>query len=127
MIPLAISPAALICLGRPQRARLMREMSRVPPGGDTAEFREGMHGEAPGSREMALDRRQLLALPRRELTVRCLEGQLWVTREGDIEDYILGPGQQLAVRRGDRAAVQALRPSRVRLGACQAQDGINGG
>jgi hypothetical protein len=42
---------------------------------------------------------------------------LWLTREGDIEDYILGPGQSFTARRHDKVTVQALRPSRLRLSA----------
>ena len=42
-------------------------------------------------------------------------GVPWLTRNGDIEDYLLSPGQSFAVRRGDRAVVQALQPSRMRL------------
>ena len=38
-----------------------------------------------------------------------------LTRDGDIEDYILGPGQQLAIHAGDLATVQALQPCRLRL------------
>ena len=65
--------------------------------------------------ERGLAKSQLLALPDMDMTLVCLEGELWLTREGDSEDYILGPGGSFTVRRGDRAAVQALRPSRVRI------------
>lgn len=33
------------------------------------------------------------------------EGRVWVTREGDFNDYVLGAGQRLALARGDRVAV----------------------
>ena len=39
-----------------------------------------------------------------------------LTRHGDSEDHILGPGQALAVGRDDRAVIQALRESRFCLG-----------
>lgn len=58
---------------------------------------------------------QMLVLPDENLSLTCLAGELWLTRDGDVEDYILGPGQSFVVRRGDQAAVQALKPSRVRL------------
>lgn len=82
-------------------------------------FHSGMHrrysGLAATERDHSLAARQMLALPDQNLTLVCLAGELWLTRDGDIEDYILGPGQCLTVRRGDQAAVQALRPSRVRV------------
>jgi quercetin dioxygenase-like cupin family protein len=65
--------------------------------------------------ERVLAKSQLLALPDANAKLVCLEGELWLTRDGDSEDYILGPGRSFTVRRGDRAAVQALKPSRVRL------------
>ncbi|MCX7148875.1 MAG: DUF2917 domain-containing protein [Rhodocyclales bacterium] len=82
-------------------------------------FRSGMHRRYSGydrtERDHSLAAREMLALPDRNLTLVCLAGELWVTRDGDIEDYILDPGQHLAIRRGDQAAVQALQPSRVRV------------
>lgn len=44
--------------------------------------------------------------------IRCQRGLLWVTREGDAADYLLGPGEEL---RG-RLLVQALRESEVQVG-----------
>ncbi|NJD33737.1 MAG: DUF2917 domain-containing protein [Betaproteobacteria bacterium] len=67
--------------------------------------------------ERALAKNQLLALPDTSAMLVCLEGELWLTREGDSEDYILGPGRSFAVRSGDRVVVQALQPSRLRLSA----------
>ncbi len=32
-------------------------------------------------------------------------GRVWVTREGDLNDYVLDAGQRLALARGDRVAV----------------------
>lgn len=36
-------------------------------------------------------------------------GSLWVTREGDLHDYVLGAGERLALTRGDRVAVGAWK------------------
>lgn len=49
------------------------------------------------------------ALLKVEHAVRCQSGLLWVTREGDSHDYLLGPGEELT----GRMLVQALRPSEV--------------
>jgi hypothetical protein len=73
-----------------------------------------MHA-GPAAIEEDLEKSRLRLLPARELVVQCLAGELWITRDGDAEDYILGPGQQLAIGRHDQAAVQALRTSRFRL------------
>jgi hypothetical protein len=40
------------------------------------------------------------------LTTRA--GSVWVTRHGDLNDYVLSPGQRLALARGDRVEVGAL-------------------
>ncbi|MDA8261033.1 MAG: DUF2917 domain-containing protein [Betaproteobacteria bacterium] len=65
--------------------------------------------------EHELARREMLLLPAacRQLTV--LAGEVWLTRDGDREDYILSAGDRFAVRAGDMAMLQALQPSRVRV------------
>ncbi len=83
-------------------------------------FHSGMYipgyaDAASSAATYSLAPRQLLALPDENLTVTCLAGELWLTRDGDIEDYILGPGRSLTIRRGDQAAVQALKSSQLRL------------
>ena len=71
--------------------------------------------QAAAEAERLLAKREMLLLPDDAFDVVCLAGELWLTRDGDIEDYILGPGDQLSVKRGDKAALQALQPSRVKL------------
>lgn len=109
-----LQTASLICLERSRRAGLMRLMDAAAPETHGTEFLRGMHAD-PAAVEESLEKRQLRRLPARELVVQCLAGELWITRDGDAEDYILGPGQQLAIGRNDQAAVQALRASRFRL------------
>lgn len=70
---------------------------------------------AATERNHSLAAREMFALPDQNLTLVCLAGELWLTRDGDIEDYILGPGQCMAIQQGDQAAVQALQPSRIRV------------
>ena len=109
----SISLASLLICQPPEirRAAFARRPAPVPADHAT-EFRTGMHGQGV---EQALAKRQLLALPDANAKLVCLEGELWLTRNGDGEDHILGPGRSFAIRRADLAAVQALKASRVRL------------
>jgi hypothetical protein len=68
---------------------------------------------AVGRKELA--KGDMLVLPAIDATLVCLDGELWLTRDGDPEDYILGAGSSLYLGRKDQAMVQALRPSQVRL------------
>jgi len=106
---LAFTPA---CPSREQRRALFAAAAAPAPAGNATEFLAGMHEPAG---EQTLAKNQLLALPKANLTLTCLAGELWLTRDGDREDYILGPGRSFAIRRGDGTVVHALRPSRVRL------------
>ena len=106
--------SSLICQSREKRRQLFATVAAPTPATDATEFHTGMH---ISGFERALAKNQLLALPAEDLTLTCLSGELWLTRDGDIEDYILGAGRSFIVRRGDQAAVQALQPSRVRLAA----------
>ena len=99
----AILPASLFGTGQSRP-------SNVPAAHGT-EFQKGMLDQ--GRRGLAAG--ELLALPAIDATVVCMEGELWLTRDGDPEDYILGAGSSMHVWRNDQAAVQALKPSRLRL------------
>ncbi|MCX7157347.1 MAG: DUF2917 domain-containing protein [Rhodocyclales bacterium] len=101
-----------ICPSLEKRRALFAAVAAQAPAGNATEFHTGMHMPAV---ERTLAKNQLLALPDENLTLVCLSGELWLTRDGDREDYILGPGRSFVVRRGDEAIVQALRASRVRL------------
>ncbi len=46
-------------------------------------------------------------------TVRCLDGSVWLTREGDPEDRVLETGQAFRSERRGRIAVLALGSARV--------------
>lgn len=43
----------------------------------------------------------------RGATLRVLSGCLWVTREKDLADHVLAPGQSMAVAQGDRLWLSA--------------------
>ena len=42
-------------------------------------------------------------------------GTVWVTEEGDSDDYIVAAGETLVVARGGRTLVQALQPACIAL------------
>lgn len=42
-------------------------------------------------------------------------GTVWLTRDGDLADNLLGPGQSLALKGGSRAWLSALGEARVRV------------
>jgi hypothetical protein len=43
------------------------------------------------------------------LALTCEAGLLWLTREGDASDYVLGPGERLRLEVAGHVVVQALR------------------
>ena len=108
-VKLAFTP---ICPPLEKRRSLFAAVAARGYADNATEFPTGMHAPAV---ERTLAKNQLLALPRANLTLTCLAGELWLTRYGDREDYILEPGRSFIVRRGDGTVVQALQPSRVRL------------
>lgn len=49
------------------------------------------------------------------LTIRGLDGVLWVTQEGDPADYMLQAGQAVALQPGGTVVVQALGCGRMQI------------
>lgn len=45
---------------------------------------------------------------RRGSEIRCLEGILWITQEGDFRDYILKAGDSFRTNRKGKVVLQAL-------------------
>jgi hypothetical protein len=111
----AISTASLICMGRSRRAAMMRAMSHATDTRHATGFQNGMHIARPAVPEHSLAKGDLQRLPARDLSIRCISGQIWLTRHGDSEDHILGPGQVLAVGRDQQTVIEALRESRFCL------------
>ena len=107
----AIPIASLVYISRSQRARAMRGGQSGIRDGHATEFQDGMH--QLGRRRLA--KGEMLVLPAIDATLVCLKGERWVMRDGDAGDYILGAGCSLHLSRDDRAVVQALQTSRVRL------------
>lgn len=47
--------------------------------------------------------------------VTCLEGEVWITQEHDLRDYILGPGDVFFITLPGNVVMQALRNSRIEI------------
>ncbi len=50
-----------------------------------------------------------------DLEIELVSGSLWITQDGDIEDYVLGPWQRFHVRRRGPTVVHALKESSIRV------------
>ncbi len=111
----AISTSSLICMGRHQRAQLMRAANRETAARHGTGFLEGIHETRRAETGQALAKGELQRLPQRDLSIRCISGEIWLTRHGDSADHFLGPGQALRLGRDDQAVIQALRTSRYCL------------
>lgn len=68
----------------------------------------------PDRVEVALADWQAWSTPvgRRGVTIRCTEGQLWITHEGDREDHLLQAGEELRLARAGLLVLVALSPAR---------------
>lgn len=51
---------------------------------------------------------------RRGDVIRCLNGTLWITQEGDLKDYIVEAGRDFWVTRPGTVVVQALQDSQFK-------------
>jgi hypothetical protein len=70
--------------------------------------------ERPHSREVrtvSLARREVLVLSDVEcdLQILCATGVIWITQDGDPEDYILERGERFTVTRPGRVVIQGMR------------------
>ena len=64
---------------------------------------------------IALEAQETLRIkPRRITRIECMSGVLWITREGDLRDFIVAPGESMQVDRGLTIAL-ALEPATVRV------------
>jgi hypothetical protein len=50
---------------------------------------------------------------RRQQTLFCLQGRVWVTQEGDIRDYVLEEGDAFLVTLPGWVMVRAFTPARI--------------
>jgi hypothetical protein len=49
-------------------------------------------------------------------------GVIWVTQEGDVRDTIIGPGDELTIRKSGRTVITALETSCITLIEPQARN-----
>ena len=64
---------------------------------------------------IALQAQETLRIrPWRPTRIECMSGVLWVTREGDLRDFIVPRGESIEVERGLTIAL-ALEPATVRV------------
>lgn len=47
--------------------------------------------------------------------IECKEGLLWLTCDNDINDYVIEPGQQVALQPHKRIVIEAMRPARFTM------------
>jgi hypothetical protein len=64
-------------------------------------------GPAPGLRRISSGEALHLGHLGGELTV--LEGRIWLTRDGDLGDHVIGPGQKLRLAVAENAVIEPAR------------------
>jgi len=73
----------------------------------------GRAGTGLGVHELARDATLRLRPGRARLAVQVRDGCVLVTREGDAEDHVLGPGDELGLAGGGLAVAWALSTARL--------------
>lgn len=72
---------------------------------------------SPERWERSLARRELFSLEAAgDLVLSCLDGMLWITLDGDAQDYVLKTGEAMRLATGQKATVQAIRAARFGVG-----------
>ena len=78
---------------------------------NASEFQLGTHWH----KDYELAQRQVIELTADATRLICLEGKLWLTSEGDSEDYLLAAGSHIDLSNTDSPVVQAMTNSRLRI------------
>jgi len=60
--------------------------------------------------------------PARDIHVRCTAGAVWLTRDGDIEDYVLAAGAGQCVRRGRQVVVVGMPRGAIEIRLASADE-----
>jgi hypothetical protein len=75
----------------------------------------------PPTTRYSLAKRELLALSHAQgVVVDCLDGEIWITADGEAGDLILGAGERARLAGSTHVIVSALRPSLVAAAPCVA-------
>lgn len=61
---------------------------------------------------------------RRGDVIRCVDGALWITQEGDLKDYVLESGKDFWVTRPGAVVVQALDHSHFKYSLNEMQNHV---
>lgn len=74
-------------------------------------------GLNPASTDIQLPSNKLVALTKAAHGTRIVsvDGTLWVTQEGDEQDYLLKKGESVTLRKGGKVLIQGLTDSRARI------------
>jgi hypothetical protein len=65
--------------------------------------------------ELVLKRHQLLSLSEAQpkMAIECKDGVIWVTAEGEHQDYILSAGRKYAPKAKGNVVIEAMNDARV--------------
>jgi hypothetical protein len=75
-----------------------------------------MDSALTATRELRLAHRAIYSLPDAAgIEIRCGEGCLWVTLDGDPRDLVIEAGETFRTPQHRRAVVYALEPSRIEV------------
>jgi hypothetical protein len=67
-------------------------------------------------RNLRLEHKALYSLPdASELAVTCEEGAVWLTVDGDLQDYVLEAGETFETQDHGRVLIYALADSRISI------------
>jgi len=61
---------------------------------------------------------------RRGMTIRIAQGRVWLTRDGDIRDYILGAGDSLELGAGGRVVLFGLEDGFLQIDTPERAPGL---
>lgn len=70
------------------------------------------------SRDVLLPRDALIEVPLLgNGRITCASGSVWITRDHDAADYLLGPGESFSAPGSRRVLVESLREAKLRIDA----------
>jgi hypothetical protein len=58
---------------------------------------------------------EIVDRPRPGMVIRCVQGELWITQDGDAKDTVLRADESCEIRRDTRLTLYACKPSGFEL------------